>query len=154
MEGFRDYKLDTKGTPAEISLYTGQKVSRGEGQFRVQYWMEAPEDPSQRQFPWRCRITVPGGGLQATTEEFAFTAPEKGYSEAVEVVSESRPEAWSRKMDQSYYVRLPDGNYGRVKFNLVGSQNPFFGVEAFINPSGSRNLEYDGAVQPKPAFYE
>src|SRR5207249_941030 len=52
----RQYRLDAKGTPTEISFYTGQRSPTGEGHFRVEYWMEAPQDPKQRQFQWRCRI--------------------------------------------------------------------------------------------------
>jgi hypothetical protein len=141
MMGPRQYRLDTKGTPTDISFYTGKRVSQIEGQFRVQYWMDVPQDTMQRQFDWRCQISVPGGGLQATAEEFPFTAPEQGYQESIQI--ESNTNAWTYMPEKSFYVHLADGKYGRVKFSLNCSGNPFFGVEALINPSGSRNLEYD-----------
>jgi hypothetical protein len=141
MMGPRQYRLDTKGTPTDISFYTGKRVSQIEGQFRVQYWMDVPQGPMQRQFDWRCQISVPGGGLQATAEEFPFTAPEQGYQESIQI--ESNTNAWTYMPERSFYVHLADGKYGRVKFSLNCSGNPFFGVEALINPSGSRNLEYD-----------
>ena len=47
--------------------------------------MEPPEDPNQRQFHWDCTVSVPGGGLQVTTDEFPFKAPEGGYVEAIDI---------------------------------------------------------------------
>ena len=141
MIGPRQYQLDTKGTPTDISFYTGKRTSQGAGQFRVAYWMDVPQDPKQQQFDWHCQVTVPGGGLQMTTEELPFTAPEQGYQESIEIGSNTN--AWSDRLEQNFYVHLADGKYGRVKFSLVCGGNPFFGVEALINPSGSKNLEYD-----------
>jgi hypothetical protein len=37
---------------------------------------------------------------------------------------------------------LPDGKSGRVDFQLICGRNPLFGVMVLINPTGSRNLEY------------
>jgi hypothetical protein len=140
MLGPRQYRLNANGTPSDISFYTGKRTPQGEGQFRVQYWMETPQNPGQ-QFRWRCQISVPGGGLQPTDEEFPFTAPEQGYQESFQMESDTN--AWTYMPKQTFYVHLADGNYGRVKFSLNCSTSPFFGVEALINPSGSRNLEYD-----------
>jgi len=141
MLGPRQYRLDTKGTPTDISFYTGKRTPQGEGQFRVQYWMATPQDPQQRQFDWRCQVTVPGGGLQATTEEFPFNAPEKVYQESIEIDSDTN--SWTYMPEETFYVHLADSKYGRVKFSLNCSSNPFFGVETLINPSGSKNLEYE-----------
>ena len=141
MIGPRQYRLDTKDTPTDISFYTGKRTPQGAGQFRVAYGMDVPPDPKQWQFDWRCQVTVPGGGLQATTEEFPFTAPEEGYQETIEIGSNTN--AWSDRLEQTYYIHLSDGKYGRIILSLVCSRKPFFGVEALINPSGSRSLEYD-----------
>ena len=141
MIGPRQYRLDTKDTPTDISFYTGKRTPQGAGQFRVAYGMDVPPDPKQWQFDWRCQVTVPGGGLQATTEEFPFTAPEEGYQETIEI--DSNTNAWSDRLEQTYYIHLSDGKYGRIILSLVCSSKPFFGVEALINPSGSRSLEYD-----------
>jgi hypothetical protein len=125
MIGSRQYRLDTKGTPTDISFYTGKRTSQEAGQFRVAYAMDVPQDSKRQKFDWRCQVTVPGGGLQATTEEFPFTAPVEGYQETIEI--DSSTNSWSDRLEQTYYVYLPDGKYGRVKFSLVCSSNPFFG---------------------------
>jgi hypothetical protein len=138
--GPRQYRLDTRGAPTDISFYTGKRTSQGEGQLRVQYWMDIPQDANRRQFDWRCLVTVPGGGLQVTTEEFPFGAPQEGYQESIQMQSDTN--AWTYMPEESFYMRLPDGKYGRMKFTLNCGGNPFFGIEALINPSGSTNLEY------------
>lgn len=140
MIGPRQYRLNANGTPTEISFYSGKRTTAGQGQFRVQYWMEPPQGPNQK-FTWRCKVSVPGGGLQPTDEEFPFTAPEQGYQESFQMKSD--PNAWTYMPEQTFYVHLADGKYGRVKFSLNCSGSPFFGVVALVNPSGSRNLEYD-----------
>jgi hypothetical protein len=60
--------------------------------------------------------------------------------ESIEIASDTNE--WSTHVGQEYYLHLPDGNYGRVNFTLACSASPFFGVEAFINPAGSKDLEY------------
>lgn len=139
--GPRQYRLNTAGTPSEISFYTGKRMPPGGGQFRVEYWMNVPQGSGQQRFDWHCRITVPEGGLQMTTEEFPLTAPKDDYQESIEIDSDTN--AWSNRFEQKFYIHLPDGHYGRVDFTLACSTSPFFGVEALINPVGSKNLEYD-----------
>jgi hypothetical protein len=143
MGGDRQYKLETNGAPTEISFFTGLRTSPGQGDLRVEFWRERPKDPQQRLFPWRCRISVPGGGLQTAPDEFPFKALEAGYDEMIEIVSEPRLDTWSDRVNRSYYVRLRDGKYGWIRLKVICSENPFFGLEALINPSGSRTLEYD-----------
>lgn len=141
MLGPRQYRLDRDGIPTDISFYTGKRVSQEESQFRVILNVSPPMIPGQRRFNWRCQISVPNGGLLATSDEFPFLAPEQGYQNSVEIDSDTN--AWSDRLALDYYVRLPDGKYGRVKFNLSCRTGPYFGVEALINFNGSRDLEYD-----------
>jgi hypothetical protein len=141
--GDRQYRLDVKGTPTEISLYTGERTLPGQGNLRIEYSMEPPFEAIPNHYHWHCRITVPGGGLLSTTEEFPFAAPVSGYTETVEANSEPRFENWSSRLNGSFYVHLSDGNYGRINLKVICSDNPYFGVETWINPSASRNLEYD-----------
>ncbi|MBU6409472.1 MAG: hypothetical protein KGR98_03695 [Verrucomicrobia bacterium] len=140
-EGGRDYGgLGTNGAPLEISFYTGKRVAQG-GQFTVQYWMKPPQNRRGWPFEWHCKVTVPGGGLQSTTEEFPFTAPVQGYQPSIEI--DWNPNAWQQEIKRLFYVHLPDGRYGLVKFELYNSYRDFFCVDVLINPTGSRNLEYD-----------
>ena len=56
-------------------------------------------------------------------------------------------------MKQKYFVKYADGNYGRIDFDFL-ARNGVYRILSFINTSGSRNLEYDEAVQPKPSVQE
>ncbi len=138
--GPRQYRLDAKGVPTDISFYTGKRTLTGQGQFEVEYVADSPQN-GQRQFVWHCRISVPGGGLQLTTDEFPFSAPRQGYQETVEIDSDMN--TWSDHFGGCYYCVLPNGKCGLIRFTLTCSGNPFFGVEVLVNPSGSVNLEYD-----------
>jgi hypothetical protein len=140
MAGPRQYRLDSSGKPTDISFYSGKRITQGAAQLSVAYSIDT-NDQSHGQFKWRCLISIPGGGIQPTAEELPARAPEQGYQETIEIASD--PNAWSDRFEQAYYFYLPDGKYGRMKFSLVCAGNPSFGVEALINPSGSKNLEYD-----------
>jgi hypothetical protein len=138
--GPRQYRLDVNGVPTDISFYTGKRMPPGRGQFEVEYRADPPQN-GQRQFGWHCRISVPGGGLQPTTEEFPFSAPAQGYQETVEI--DSNMNAWADSFEGCYYCVLSDGKCGLIRFTLTCGGNPFFGVEVLVNPSGSTNLEYE-----------
>jgi len=74
-----------------------------------------------------------------------------GYepSDLVEMKS-SLGKNWQSRMQRQYFIRLPEGNLARVVLDLM-SHNGALSMQAFINPSGSRNLEYDPKVSAKPA---
>ena len=85
-------------------------------------------------------MTVPGGGLIQTDEEFPFLAPESGYQEFDQWNVGATN--WTESLDKQYYVKLRDGNFGRVKLRVIGVPGRAdFRMESFLNPSGSRNLE-------------
>ncbi|MGD0615759.1 MAG: hypothetical protein ABSA69_10005, partial [Verrucomicrobiota bacterium] len=55
---------------------------------------------------------------------------------------------WQSTLAQTFYIKDPQGRYGRLFIDLsTNSKRPDTGVtvEAWINPSGSQNLEYDSA---------
>lgn len=139
------------GTPVKLDLLRGKEVASG-GQLRLQFW-RAPIEKTTRVFNWRCHLSVVGGGFLETEEEFNFMAPEDGYEPSIEIEMPVSDEQWKGAVRRKYYFRLADGRYGRIEFYVL-ARNGVFTVKSAINPSGSRNLEYDKAVQPKPAFYE
>jgi hypothetical protein len=93
--------------------------------------------------------------LQPALEEFNFLAPEEGYSQSDEIdMPRSLDRKWSGDAGRKYYLSLPGGKYARMEFAMIARGDHFCIVESFLNPSGSRNLEYDSTVQPKPAVFE
>lgn len=83
-------------------------------------------------------LSVPGGGLQPRSDPFQFMAPAGGYQSPMVV----QPEAL-KSID--LFVRFSSGNYGR--FTLAGGSSGEFDITSYLNPDGSRNLEYDPAKE-------
>ena len=126
----------------ELSLTSGQVVGSGKGDLRVECWMR-PKVGTWK-FDWRCRITVVHGGLQGYTEEFPFQAPLDGYKSFDEVnMPLSLGDKWGDRAKRSYFLHLASGNYGRMNFEIIPGGDGFFLLDSYVNPSGSRNLEFD-----------
>ncbi|MCU0786680.1 MAG: carboxypeptidase-like regulatory domain-containing protein [Verrucomicrobia bacterium] len=146
----RDFLLTADGIPVEISLTDGKTRPEGQGDIRVEYWAEPPQ-PGSRKFSWKCRISVPGGGLQPITEEFPFQAPDTGYIGAEEHEADPESGGWNDQIEKNVFVKLRDGRYARIRFLVLAvAKQPFFRMESYLNPSGSRNLEYDPNLRLSP----
>jgi hypothetical protein len=136
----RDFLLAADGKPTEVSLHDGRLAPAGQGDLKVEFQAGPPLDNFPSRISWQCQVTIPGGGLVQTDEEFPFLAPENGYQEFDQCNVGATN--WTETLDKQYYVKLRDGNFGRVKLRVIGVPNrAFFRMESFLNPSGSRNLE-------------
>lgn len=133
-------KLPRTGSAVEIDLLKGTIVSNG-GHLVLEFNAASPTN-TIRQYDWRCRLSVPKGGLLQTDEEFMFQAPEKGYQSAVSIEMAASDPDWSPEARKRFFVLLPNGQFGRFDFHLL-ARNGVFSVDSFVNLSGSRNLEFD-----------
>jgi hypothetical protein len=141
--GGKDFRINKNGDPVEVSLTSGQKVKPGRGDLRVECWTEEPKNGWK--FDWRCRITVINGGIQQYTNEFPFLAPVSGYAATDEIkMPVSLGEQWGLGAKRNYFLVLSNGNYARMTFEMIAHGDHFFEMESLLNPSGSRNLEFDG----------
>jgi hypothetical protein len=144
MGGPKGFRVARDGTPLEISLTTGQTTSAGQGDIRVQCWTDDQGKSPGEHYDWRCRISVPNGGLLQYTNEFPFEAPLDGYQQFDEInMPASIEKGWQRNAGRSYFVKLGSGNYARMTFKMIAGGDHFCQLESFLNPSGSRNLEAD-----------
>ncbi len=136
----RDFLLAGDGKPTDVSLRDGRLAPSGQGDLEVAFQAGTPLDNFPSRITWQCQVTVPNGGLVQTDEEFPFLAPENGY-QASDIWSITATN-WTEQVNKQYYLKLGDGNFGRVKLRVIGVPNrAFFRMESFLNPSGSRNLE-------------
>jgi hypothetical protein len=88
---------------------------------------------------WNARVTVPGGGLSLTTEEFPYEAPENDYTNEF-VITQATPHPPKGDLGGMFYVKTPIG-YGRVSVFYVMNSSWVY-VESWFNPNpNSRNLE-------------
>ena len=52
-------------------------------------------------------------------------------------------EKWQPQAERSYFLKLANGCYARIEFKMIAGGDHYFKIESYLNPSGSRNLEYD-----------
>jgi hypothetical protein len=140
--GGKGFRIPKDGTPITISLVTGLIASKGTGDLQVECWTGDEQKKRGQKYDWKCRITVPNGGILGYAEEFPFTAPLEGYQPSDEIsMLASAGKDWGRSARRNYFAKLANGNYARINFEMIAGGNHFFTVESFLNPSGSRNLE-------------
>jgi hypothetical protein len=95
-------------------------------------------------YDWKCRISIPDGGLTEAEGIFLFEAPEDGYRLFDEIdMPASLGSKWARSVQRMYYLKLRDGNFALLRFTINASGEHFFGLTYYLNPNGSRNLEHD-----------
>lgn len=130
-------KVPVNGTSGVIRL-------GAQSQLQVEAWASPPPKYTGKPFDWRVRLSVPGGGLIESTEEFNFEAPLSGYQSFVEIDMPSGKEGWTESVRKTYILNL--GNtYARMSAYVNSGKQVFVSVNYLINPTGHRNLEYDPA---------
>jgi hypothetical protein len=144
------------GTPIEISLTTGKMVSSGQGDIKVEVWThdEAVAPNSNAHFDWRCRISVPNGGLAVRSNNFDFIAPETGYLTSDEIdMPASLETGWSYDVTRQYFLKLSGNRYARFELEMSAGGYQFFVFKSYLDPKpGSRNLEYDPTKEVKASM--
>jgi len=130
------------GTPVDIDLAQGRVVSAGQGDLRVESWVTDNGKDVVHPFPWKCRVTVLGGGLQSRAGEIDFQAPSGGYQPLDEVDMPATASRWSNKMMKQYFLQLKGNRYARMRFWMINGGNNFLSLDYYLNPqAGNQNLE-------------
>jgi hypothetical protein len=138
----KSFRLPKEGTPILIDLATGNTTSSSQNAFKVEGWTHDNEKKQGWKYDWKCRVSVPSGGLQFYSEEFPFLAPEADYIlEDVIDMPVTNGVPWSYIVHRDYYVHTADGKFGRMVFTMVAGGDNFCELNCYFNPSGSRNLE-------------
>ncbi len=150
----RALRLPVDGSPKRIDLVTGIKVEEG-GHLEVRL-VRDPKDAwghKRNGFSWRTEISVPGGGLLWREDPFGYEAPADGYVPTLVMGQEANDPDWKSRIQGQFYFRTAEGYYGRVEFQQNTDAQPppcGFYMDTYLNPSGSRNLEYDPALRIDP----
>lgn len=147
--------IPVDGTPSEFELNRGKIVaSGGDLQIRmVRDPIEINRSLRKNYYGWRIRIAIRGGGIQERKDHFGFEAPGGGYSDSLEFGQAASDPNWTRRWEGEFYFRTSNGLYGRIKASVnTDYQPPPCGLFAYcyLNPSGSRNLEYDSMKRIMP----
>jgi hypothetical protein len=133
------WQLHHDGTPIELDLLNGSQNVVGSGQLKLEFWRDL-SNRNAKKYDWKLQISISGGGLVSTDDEFAFTAPNTGYQPSIVIDMPATNQPWIGTLRTKYYIQLSNGKYGRFDFYLM-SDNGVFTVHSAINPTGSRNLE-------------
>lgn len=136
--------IPVDGQPVQFDLLNGNRVTSG-GQFIVSCKRDPLMLPSgNSRYNWSVILQVPNGGLITNNDEFMYLAPEVGYEEAYAVEMDKAATNWTRTLDQQFYIKLENGDYGNLIVHLPTFHSPPPIVLTFtvtINPCGSQNLE-------------
>lgn len=138
----RSFQLPKDGAPVLIDLPTGKVTTSSQNAIQVEAWIYDSEKIDRWKYNWKCRVSVPGGGLQIYDEQFPFLAPEENYfpEEVIDMTVTNNP-SWSDRARRNYYIRTADGKFGRMLFTMIPGGDHFCELNLYFNPSGSRNLE-------------
>jgi hypothetical protein len=130
------------GTPVEINLALGRVASVGQGDLKVQSWVTDNGKDVVHPYPWKCLVTVPGGGLQLRSGKLKFQAPTGNYQPTDEVTMSGAGDHWSRDMNREYFLQLSGNRYVRMRFEMVSGGNNILNLDYDLNTKpGDTNLE-------------
>lgn len=142
----RDILVPKNGMPVEVSLRTGKPVKGGQGDLKLECWTSDERKDAKGHYEWHARVSVPGGGMTIRSDtEREFSAPEMGYIPITEIATPQASIRWRPDYDADYWVKLHDQTFARIRLRITTAGDHFATIESYLNPSGSRNLEYDEA---------
>lgn len=137
-------RVPRNGSPVGIKLENAQAASNGD--ITVEAWTNDETKNEAGHYDWRCRISVPSGGLVERKDQSAFEAPADGYKPFDEINMPRTAERWKPQESREYFVKLADGRYARIRFEMVAGGDNFVSITSYLNPTpGDRNLEFDPA---------
>jgi hypothetical protein len=144
----RSIQVPSDGTPVMIDLTKGKKVDAG-GDLLISVTWGRRDDHGSYLFDWSAKVEVPEGGIIEGNGDIMFIAPAYGYRPGIEYhfAAADRHSVFAR----DYYVVSRNKEiYGRIRLSLQnqpGRSETDAGLRVWLNPFGSRNLEYDPTKQ-------
>ena len=127
------------GTPVYIDLAQGRVVAAGQGDLQVESWVTDNGADHVHPYPWRCRVTVLGGGLRPRAERLDFKAPSGGYQSTDEVAMSTGGDHWSKDMIKQYFLQISGNRYVRMRFEMVSGGHNILNLDYDLNPKASDN---------------
>ena len=104
-------------------------------------------------FNWTANFAITNGGMVEISNNtfYPYEAPLAGYQPVITWNYPTNMTGWDSHFSRNYYFKSQDGQaYGRMKLEVwAGGQTPemSFSADIYVNPNGSRNLEFDPAKQ-------
>ena len=156
-EPMRAYSISTAipcdGSPTRYDLLTGKRVSTG-GDLVITLTRTPVNITRGTPFDWAATLQIDGGGMVPISGVYPYNAPAEGYQPAVSIAMPAKMKSWDSAFERSYYFAIENGKiYGRATVTIQADFQPpptYLGLSILLNPSGSRNLEYDPARLVNP----
>jgi hypothetical protein len=138
-----DAKITPEGNAIAFDIGTGKESDNGN--LRVTL-LRSPLEVQRGKFNWSAKIQIINGGLVEENDPYPYLAPENGYQPLFEFNVSSNDVPWHPYLDEAFYVKNSQGQYGLMKLHINSSVTPARFTASFtINPSGSQNLEPSSA---------
>ncbi len=130
--------FDKRNIPKKGYFSDGQVV----GTLQIKAWGDTPKNWSPQPYDWSVSLTVPGGGLVESTNQFDFVAPALGYRQSIKIDLSKDQQGWSDTVDKSFFIKLSSG-YARMAIHMRAKTPLYVSLEYYFNPDRSQNLESD-----------
>jgi hypothetical protein len=140
-------RIPYDGRAVAFDLVSGRETTVG-GDLRVAL-LRTPQQVKwgQRNYEWTLTVEPVDGGIIVSNDEQMYRAPADGYQPKLVVHMAADDPKWTDEMSVELYLKSQGGkHYSAVKLDvMVGSEKPATGLSfrSYLNPTGSRNLEYD-----------
>jgi hypothetical protein len=142
-------KLTVDGQKVWFDTKTGNFGASGD----VAFSTKRGATYAPRQFDWSLLIEAsPGGGIALSSEELMFEAPKGGYEPSWTQDIGGKDASYTISKGVNFYLKTPDGKYAAIKAEIGHMTIPEgeVNLSAYVNPSGSRNLQYDAKKRLPP----
>lgn len=134
------------GNPVAFDMLTGEKTF-DEGDLVVKLERSPVHVQRGQRFDWKATIEIPSGGLQEIKDAYPNEAPVEGYKSSWVTHMRADSTEWQSSISGSFYIKSRGGQtYARMNLRITVDYEPppvVLTFEAYVNPHGSRNLEYD-----------
>ena len=108
---------------------------------------------------WTVKLKIEGGGVIETSDTFMNQAPEEGYTGVWSASHRKGEKGFSRDDNNKFYFTALNGAiYGRMEVTIrayyghrpTSAGLGYVGIKYWLNPNGSRNLQYDPSKRIRP----
>jgi alpha-tubulin suppressor-like RCC1 family protein len=116
------------------------------GDFHIQFQCP-PQIKPRENYDWSFAMTGIGGGvIEVTNDDYLNEAPTKGYQSKYEIHMASSGPEWRGTSEATFYLKSRNGKaYGHFHIRIESAyrDGSSMEIESYINPSDSRNLEFE-----------
>ena len=149
----KTYRIKSDGRIFTIDLLNKSMTegTNGTGDLLVQF-QRPSQVKSHEDFEWSFALTAIGGGvIEITKDDYLNEAPENGYQPQFNFnMTPANPKWRGWNGEVKFYLKSRNGKvYGHfhIRVNPVYRDGSSIEIESYINPAGSRNLEFDPAKE-------